>query len=136
MLSLHFRLTPSVAVDYIQEHQRNYTDTLGVPIPSQTVSLGRLSFGPEIAYRFTGTDGTRYEPLVALTGQWDFERPEVAALDGTLVSGNALHARAQAGVMAYKAGGLSVRIVGTYDGIGDSSLHAYGGQIWLNVPFH
>ena len=129
-----FRLTPSVALDYIQEHQRDYTDALGVAIPGQTVSLGRLSFGPEIARRYIGADGTSYEPLVALIGQWDFKRPEVAALDGALVSGNAFRARAQAGLMAYRPDGLSMRIVATYDGIGDSSLHAYGGQIWVNLP--
>ena len=32
--------------------------------PGQTVSLGRLSFGPEIARRYLGADGTGYEPLV------------------------------------------------------------------------
>lgn len=130
-----FRFTPSVALDYIQEHQRDYTDSLGVAIPGQTVSLGRLSFGPEIARRFIGADGTIYAPLAALIGEWDFDRPEVAAIDGSPVSGQAFRAQVQAGLMAYKPSGLSLRIVGTYDGIGDSSLHAYGGRIWVNVPF-
>jgi hypothetical protein len=42
---------------------------------------------PAIGARFIGADDTSYEPLVALTGQWDFHRPQVAALDGSLVSG-------------------------------------------------
>ena len=55
-------------------------------------------------------------------------------LDGALVSGNAFRARAQAGLTAYKPDGLSMRVIATYDGIGDSPLHAYGEQIWVNVP--
>ena len=131
-----YRLTPSIALDYIQEHQRDYTDSLGVAISSRPLSLGRLSFGPEIARRFIGADGSTYEPLVALIGQWDFVRPEVAAIDGLPVAADAFHAQVQAGLLARRPNGLSLRIVGTYDGIGDSSLHAYGAQIWLNLPFH
>jgi len=131
-----FRLTPSVAVDYIQEHQRDYTDSLGMAIPSQTVSLGRVSFGPEIARLYIGTDGTTYEPLAALIGEWDFDRPEVSAINGTPVSAKAFHAQAQAGILLRQPGGLSLRIVATYDGIGASDLNAYGGQIWLNLPLH
>ena len=129
-----FRLTPSVALDYIQEHQRDYTDTLGVPIPGQTVSLGRVSFGPEIARRYFGADGTAYEPLLALTGEWDFDRPDVASINGLPVSAQALHARLQGGMLVRAPTGLTLRVVGTYEGIGDPSLNAYGGQIWVNVP--
>jgi outer membrane autotransporter protein len=131
-----FRLTPSVAIDYMQEHQRAYTDSQGTTIPGQTLSLGRLSFGPEIARRFTGADGTSYEPLAALVGQWDFDRPEVASLAGLPVSVQALHAQAQAGLQVHQPQGLTMRLVATYDGIGDSSLHAYGGQFWLSLPLN
>ncbi len=131
-----FRLTPSVALDYIQERQHDYTDTLGVQIPAQTVSLGRLSFGPEIARRFVAADGSIYEPLLALTGNWDFERPNVASIAGQPVSGQAFHGSVQAGLLAQKPGGLSMRFVLTYDGIGDSTLHAYGGQVWFNMPLN
>jgi Autotransporter beta-domain len=131
-----FRVTPSAALDYIQERQHDYTDSLGVPIPAQTVSLGRLSFGPEIARRFVAADGSIYEPLIALTGNWDFERPNVASIAGQPVSGQAFHGSVQAGLLAQKPGGLSMRFVVTYDGIGDSTLHAYGAQVWFNMPFH
>lgn len=131
-----FRLTPSVALDYIQEHQRGYTDTQGVAIPGQTLSLGRFSFGPEIARRFIGADGTTYEPLVSLTGQWDFDQPELNSIAGLPVSGAALYAQAQAGLLMTKPSGFAMRVVATYDGIGDNALHAYGGQIWINLPLN
>ncbi len=129
-----FRITPSVALDYIQERQRDYTDSLGVAIPGQTLSLGRFSFGPEIARRYIGDDGTSYEPLAALIGQWDFDRPEVAAFDGTPISANAFHAQVQAGLLVHKSNGVALRIVGTYDGIGAADFNAYGAQIWFNMP--
>jgi hypothetical protein len=31
-------------------------------------------------------------------------------------------------------GGMSMRIVGEYDGIGDDDFESYGGQVWLNWP--
>ena len=87
-----YRLTPSIAPDYIQEHQRDYTDSLGVAIPSQTVSLGRLSFGPEIARRYR-----RRRQHLRAAGRahrpWDFVRPEVAAIDGLPVGADAFQLR-------------------------------------------
>jgi hypothetical protein len=131
-----FRLTPSVAVDYVQEHQRNYTDSMAILIPGQTISLGRLSFGPEIARRFIGSDGTAYEPLASLVGQWDFANPQFASLTGQPVSGDSFHAMAQAGLLARGTNGFSMRVVGKYDGVGSTSFHALGGEIWLNIPLN
>ncbi|MGA7972355.1 MAG: autotransporter domain-containing protein [Pseudolabrys sp.] len=129
-----FRFTPSAALGFMQEHQRAYTNAVGAAIPDQTVSLGRLSFGPEIARRFVDADGTYYEPMAALTGQWDFDRPELASLTGTTISSQAFRGQAQAGLMVHRPDGIALRIVATYDGVGDNGLHAFGGQFWLNLP--
>jgi len=131
-----FRITPSVAIDYAQERQHEYTDTLSVLIPGQTVALGRLSFGPEIARRFTGADGIIYEPMASLIGQWDFSKTEVIGLNGLPEDSDRFHAKAQAGLQARAANGFSVRIAASYDGIGSSSLHTIGGEIWLSIPLN
>jgi hypothetical protein len=131
-----FRVTPSVAIDYAQERQHEYTDTLGVLIAGQTVSLGRLSFGPEIARRFTGAGGIIYEPMASLIGQWDFSKTEVIGLNGLPADSERLHAKAQAGLQARAPNGFSARIAASYDGIGSSSLHAIGAEIWLSIPFN
>jgi outer membrane autotransporter protein len=131
-----FRITPSVAVDYAQERQRDYTDSLGFLIPSQTVSLGRLSFGPEIARRFFAANGMVYEPMASLIGQWDFVKTEVIGLNGLPADSDRLHAKAQVGISARAANGISARVAGTYDGIGNSSFSALGLEFWLSVPLN
>lgn len=130
----NFRITPSAGLTFVTEKQLNYTDALGVLIPEQTVSLGRFAFGPEFAYRFTGADGIVYEPMVSVKGLWDFVRPNAVSVGGILVGDDALHAMAEAGLMARAANGVAMRLVGQYDGIGSNSFHSYGGQVWVNVP--
>lgn len=130
----NFRITPSAGLTFVSEKQLNYTDALGVLIPEQTVSLGRFAFGPELAYRFTGADGIVYEPMVSVKGLWDFVRPNAVAVGGILVGDDALHAMAEAGLMARAANGVAMGLVGQCDGIGSNSFHSYGGQVWLNVP--
>ena len=131
-----FRITPSMALDYVQEHQRAYVDLLGATISAQTVTLGRFSFGPEIARRFVRPDGTTIEPFASLTGEWDFERPQLTALSGASVGVEAFHAKVEAGVLVHTPGDLSMRLTGIYDGIGNSGFHAYGGEVWINVPLN
>ena len=130
------RVTPSAGVTYASERQLAYTDSLGVAIPSQTVSLGRLSVGPEFAYRWFGAGGVLYEPQVSLKGVWDFQRPDVPTVSGLVVSPDALHARAELALLAKAANGFSVRGAVAYDGIGTSNFHDVSGRIWVSVPLH
>ncbi len=126
-----FRITPGIAFDYVQESQHQYVDSLGETIAAQTVSLGRLTFGPEIARRIVRPDGTTIEPHVLLAGQWDFAH---GLLSGSGPPDGGFHARVEAGVLVHTPSDLSFRVVGTYDGIGSGSYHAYGAQVWLNLP--
>ncbi len=131
-----FRVTPSAAVTYIQEHQHSYIDGLGVGIPSQTVTLGRFNFGPEFAYRYLAASGVTYEPQLSIKGVWDFERPDLASIDGIVISPNEFHVMTQLGLMARSPSGFSLRVSASYDGLGSSSWRDIGGQVWLNVPFN
>jgi outer membrane autotransporter protein len=128
------RVTPSAGVTYISERQRSYTDSLGVLIPSQTVSLGEFAVGPELAYRFLAASGVIYEPLVSVEGVWDFQRPDVGTVAGVPVSTDEWRARVKAGLLARSHQGVSMRAVVSYDGVGSNSFHSIGGQIWLNIP--
>jgi outer membrane autotransporter protein len=131
-----YRVTPSLALDYGEEHQHAFTDTAGARIPAQTVALGRLSFGPEIARRFVTAGGMVYEPMVSLTGQWNFERSALFDMSGAEVNPNPLSLKAQAGLIAVMPNGASARAAISYDGVGSSSFHSVGGELSLNVPLH
>jgi hypothetical protein len=64
-----------VGVIYFEEKQHGYPDSLSIFIPSQTVALGRITFGPKVGYRWTDPDGTTVAPYAAIKGIWDFEKP-------------------------------------------------------------
>lgn len=130
------RVTPSVSVKYGQEHQESYTDSMGVLIPDQTVSLGRVEFGPEFAYRHRRLDGTLIEPQLKLTGIWDFENDGGLTLDGDVTTPDELRAKVEAGVLVQMTSGWSLRATGSYDGIGADDYEAYSAKLWLNVPLN
>jgi hypothetical protein len=130
------RITPSVGFTYIEENQHSYVDTLGILIPSQTVALGRLSFGPEFAYRYISADGTIYEPHVSITGQWDAVKPDAVLVGGIAVPTDSLFARVQGGIAARWPSGFAVRAAVSYDGLGSDTFSSVGGRLWLNVPFN
>jgi outer membrane autotransporter protein len=131
-----WRFTPSVAVARIEEDQQAYVDSLGISIPGQTVALGRVTFGPEIGYRFFTNDGTAVEPHVALQGLWDFEKPDVLVIGSQVVGPDTFRGKVEGGLLFTMPQGFSLRATGSYDGIGSSDFHAYGGQLWVNQPLH
>lgn len=128
----NFRITPGTTVTYLQEDQHGYTDSRGVAIPSQTVSLGQVTFGPEVAYRFVG-DRFTWEPHLSVTGIWDFDDDD-GIVAGLIATDDDFRARMKAGVLAQAAGGASFRIVGTLEGVGNGGYDAYGAQAWLSIP--
>ena len=130
----NLRFTPGTSVTYLQEDQHGYTDSRGVPIPSQTVSLGQVSFGPEVAYRFVG-DRLTWEPHLSVIGLWDFDDDD-GITAGLIATDDDLRARVTAGVLAQAAGGASMRVVGTLEGLGGGSYDAFGVQAWLSIPLN
>lgn len=128
------RVTPSLAYSFVEEKQGSYTDALGISIPSQAVSLSRLSFGPEIAYRISQADGVIWEPFVSVRGVWD-DTSSRGTVGGFATGGDDAHAAVQAGVLARSPGGLSLRAAGSYDGLWSSTgFRDIGGQLWLSIP--
>ena len=131
-----WRLTPSVSVARIEEDQQAYIDSLGISIPGQNLALGRVTFGPEIGYRYFASDGSIIEPHMALQGLWDFEKPDTLTLGSEVVGPDDFRGKLEAGIMFMMPEGASVRATGSYDGIGSDDFHAYGGQMWVNLPLH
>lgn len=131
-----WRFMPHAKMTYFEENQRAYTDSLGIPIPKQTVSLGRLQFGPKISYLFTGPDGTKVSPHVSLDGIWDFSGTGIVDIDTGAPAGTDqdFRARLQSGVKLLTGKGWSVVGEGFYDGIGIDGLDIYGGRVQLTLP--
>ncbi|MBZ0215590.1 MAG: autotransporter outer membrane beta-barrel domain-containing protein, partial [Fimbriimonadaceae bacterium] len=132
----NYRITPSVSVKYMEERQKSYTDSLGVAIPAQTVSLGRVTFGPEFARRFVTASETVIELQTSINGIWDFDGAPQPISSLAAISSDRLRARLEGGFMISRPSGAALRLTGTYDGLGASGFHSYGVQCWFNVPLN
>ena len=132
----NLHVAPHVGVLYFQERQEAYIDSLSIDIPSQTVKLGRLTFGPKISTTITRKDGTTISPYLGIKGLWDFERTAIVDLTTGLASESTddVRARVDAGVRIRLPDGLTLNGEGFYDGLGAKDYKSYGGSIRLNIP--
>ena len=110
------------------------TDTLGNTIPSQTLELGRVIFGPQFSYNMVLDDGGTLTPSAKFEGIWDFRSKTSTTPTGSAETIGGLRGRADVGLAYTSPGGTSVKASGFYDGIGRSGFETYGGQIEINVP--
>ena len=101
------------------------------------MTLGRVTFGPKLAYQWTNADGTTIAPYAAVKGIWDFEEAEIVDISsGLAVGSDELRARFEGGLAAQFANGWAVNGEGFYDGVGANDFDAYGGRATLVVPLN
>ena len=132
-----WRFEPHVGVIYFEDRQDAFTDSVGNVIASQTVSLGRLTFGPKVSTTVHQADGTVIQPHLALHAIWDFDDADTVNTATGLATGtDDFRARVEAGLSTQMVNGWSVKGEAFYDGIGASDYDAYGGSVRVNVPLH
>jgi outer membrane autotransporter protein len=131
-----WRLTPSADLAYITESADAFTNSAGIFVPGQDVSLGRLQFGPEFGYRFAHTASTFIEPFAAIKGVWDFDNPNVAIIDGYVVGPSDFWGRLQGGLNVATTSGWYVRGLASWDGLGTADYNGYTLQGTVNVPLN
>jgi hypothetical protein len=130
----HWRISPQVGIAYFTEEQDAYTDTLGFLIPSQEITLGRINAGPEIAYRFIGSEGGYFEPFIRLTALWDYDDADVYNAAGNLQGIGGLRADARIGLTAeLPNGGLISGEIGVI-GLGLGDFEANNAMIRIRLP--
>lgn len=127
---------PDVSVIYFEETQDAYVDSYNVSIPEQSISLGRMTFGPRFSRTFENTTGPAITPSVALRGIWDFEPANTVNLvTGQGLGQSDLRARTNASLQLRFENGNTLGLEGFYDGIGDETYDASGVTLKLGVPF-
>ena len=129
------RVSPDISLAYIEERQESYVDSAGVSVAAQTVSLGRLRFGPEISRRYALESGVLLEPHIAIHGLWDFDGTDVT-IAGIDYGIEGFRGIAEIGLIVQRPDDFNIRFSAKYDGIGMSDYHAYGGQVWINIPLN
>ena len=123
-----WRFRPAAELLYFTENQLAYVDSLGNPIPSQRVELGRLAFGPELKRRFVATDGIVVIPKVLLHGVWNFMNTSSNTSDADL------RANVEVGLQLETLEGWRINLAAGYDGIGSEDLDAYSAKVRLHIP--
>lgn len=121
-----WRLSPSGELAYMSENASDFVDSDDVLVSGQNVALGRFQFGPEIAYRLNAASGTFIEPFAAVKGVWDFH-----TADG---SGDRLRGRLMGGLNVVTTGGLHLRGMASWDGIGATGKSGYTVQGSIRLP--
>lgn len=131
----HF--TPHVGIIYFEEDQKAYTDSNGIDIGSQKISLGRVTFGPKVSTNFDAGGDLVVSPYLGIKGIWDFDEAETVDVATGLASGSDdLRGRVEGGMTFSTLWGLSLSGEGFYDGIGASDFDAYGGSAKINIPLN
>ncbi|NNE59135.1 MAG: DUF11 domain-containing protein [Hellea sp.] len=130
-----WRFNPNLSVIYFEEDQKAYVDSLNIMIPEQTISLGRMTFGPRFSKTFRQGGTTSITPNFGLRGIWDFQQADILNLNTGLATGtDKLRARAESGLTFGFGGDTRLTFVGFYDGIGATNYEAYGGKVGIYFP--
>ncbi|MCP2671227.1 Ig-like domain-containing protein, partial [Maricaulaceae bacterium EIL42A08] len=129
-----WRFSPGVGIAYFWEEQAQYTDSLGFVIPSQEITLGRITAGPEIAYRFETESGGVFEPFVKFTAVYDYDDTEVISANGLIAGLGTFRADARVGLAAEFANGGRLSAEAAISGIGDGDFEANTGMVRLRLP--
>ncbi|NKB54586.1 MAG: autotransporter domain-containing protein [Rhizobiaceae bacterium] len=131
-------VSPMVRGLYFREKQQSYVDSLDNIIPQQTISLGRLVFGPTLSARYATDSGLVVEPNLAVHGVWNFDPADTADIDNiaSLASSQDIHARIETGLTLRYGEGLSITGTAFYDGLGDDSGESYGVKGRVVLPLN
>ena len=119
---------------YANEEQKAYTDSLGFAIPSQDITIGRLNFGPEFAYRMDNPNGGYFEPYVRVNGVWDYDDADVYNSNGVLTSLGDFRADARLGFNAELSNGGIVSGEVSVQGVGENDLEANSAMVRVRLP--
>ena len=131
---------PSASVSFIEDIAHSYTDTYGLVIPTIKSQLGQAKIGPEISYQYKGIEDLVLEPRAGAQLIWNFAGATTAA--GISLSGNdpsgpsGGRGRTELGVRATTAGGTSVDLSTSYDGLGAKGYSAVTGRAAVHVPLN
>lgn len=139
-----WRLTPMTDVAYVEEIQQDFTTSNNTMVEGQQVMLGRVTFGPEIAYN-ADLARTMVQSYLSLKGVWNFDRSNNPIVNGQLMGIGSFFGpigpgfgtfwgRLGAGMGILLPRGAVFRIGLMYDGIGYSDYKSLTGLGQLTLP--
>lgn len=128
-------LNPVVSLQYIEERQEAYVDSLSVTIPGQTVAQGDVRFEPRLAYSWQTLGGTQVTPWMQLAGVYTFGQRGTFS-SGSLVSRmSGLSSTVRTGLDIAMPGGAGLSLSAQVSGIG-AGAQSHGGSLAVSLPLN
>ncbi|MBA70696.1 MAG: hypothetical protein CML30_17665, partial [Rhizobiales bacterium] len=128
-------LRPQAGVTHFGESQKAYTDSLGISIPGQDISLGRLRAGPELVWRGETDAGGWLQVSGAIDAVWDYDSADMLTESGQLTGGSGdLRADARVAFAAQTRWGPQLRFEFGLAGLGVGDFKAQTARFELRVP--
>lgn len=126
--------SPNIGISYFSEKQNVYTDSLANLIPSQTITSGEISFGPEVSKKITLSDGATLIPKAGLSAIYTYESASTNAAQVLTFKNGDLRAKLDIGVSILALNGMTITTDLFYDGLGIADYESWGGQVKWTVP--
>jgi hypothetical protein len=134
-----WRFQPTLGGTFASEQMHGYTDSAGTVVPSQTLTYGRVSAGPEIGYTFWQSDQRwSVEPFVMAHANIDFTSTNLTGLNGQsllLRPGTQGSGTAGVGFDLRFPIGFSLRAQASYESIGVAGLDVWQGVLRGSLSF-
>ncbi len=132
----NWRIRPQANLTHFEETQGAYTDSLNIAIPEQTLTLGRITAGPEVAWMERRNDGSYLELTSSVRAVWDYQAADLLNEAGLLVDGDDdMRADARVGIGAGFASGMNFRFEAGFAGLGVGDFEATTARFQLRIPF-
>ncbi len=133
----NWRISPSATIAYGKESRERFFTSLGQFVPDADISIGRVTFGPEIGYSFTDDSGTVIEPHVRIEGIWNFTTDgDTTLTNGTVLGDEECRGKIEGGVNIRQPNGVLVRGAISYDGIGHDDFSSVTGSATISIPLN
>jgi len=131
-----WRLRPQVSLSHYQDKQADYVDSLGINIPDQVVTIGRLRAGPEVVWTHKTEKGSQLEIGGSVRAVWNYNGAGLMDQSGFISSGSdPVRADGEVSIGTRLANGISLRATAGFDGIGKGDFSARSGRLEFVFPF-
>ena len=129
-----WQVKPSAELMYFADKQKEFTDSNGTVVESQTFKEGRLNFGPHISYTMVMPDKSVFQPFVEVTGIWAFHRTDALTSTNDEVSQKGARARVKGGFSYRSPDGIRVTGAASFEGGGSTDYRSVQGEARVAIP--
>ncbi|MEP2874865.1 MAG: autotransporter outer membrane beta-barrel domain-containing protein [Hyphomicrobiales bacterium] len=128
-----YTIEPNLHGQIAWETQEGYTTSGNTFVAKQTLTIGKIAFGPRVSRDHLMENGTNAEFWGAVEGEYDFANTDVGTTN--LNMDGDVSARLSAGVDFDFTNDVSLELDGNIGGLGAAGYTSYQGNVRVAVPF-